>query len=162
MRKLLVTALFVVSVLGQSWAQAPAPTFQLTGNRLALPSPVGFRPGTAELLPTSEYALQHIKQYLETKTYISQLRIEGHVAEGTAGQALSEKRAAAVTNWLAAHGVDCHRLLPVGFGSTKPVAAANTEANTRIEVVNVALRGHVIGGLPTDGGGKVAGAPCQP
>ena len=162
MRNLLITGLFVLVALGQSRAQAPAPTFQLSGNVLTLPSAVSFRPGTAELLPASEPALQHIHQYLEAKSYISHLRLEGHVADAATGQALSEKRAAAVAGWLVAHGVDCRRLLPVGFGSSKPVAAGAAEANTRLEVVNVALRGHLIGGLPADGGGKLAGDPCQP
>lgn len=162
MRYLLFIALSILSGVGRSWAQATPPAFQLAGNVLVLPSPLTFEPGTAKLTPASEPVLQYINQYLEAKTYISLLRIESHVADGTTGQALSEKRATAVVSWLVSHGVDCHRLLPVGFGSTKPVAAANAEANTRIEAVNVALRGRTIGGLPTDGGGKVAGDPCQP
>ena len=162
MRNLLVAGLLVLGAPGRSWAQAPAPTFQLSGNVLTLPAPLSFRAGTAELLPASEPALQYIRQYLEAKTYISQLRIEGHAPEGAAGQALSEKRALAVAGWLVAHGVDCQRLLPVGFGGSKPVAAGAAEANTRVEVVNVALRGHLIGGLPADGGGRVAGDACHP
>jgi len=146
---------------GMAHAQAPPPAYKLVGNELWLPVPISFRPGTAELMAASEPALLHIKQYLDAKTYISLLRVEGHVAGSAAAQPLSEKRAAAVAAWLVAHGVDCHRLLPVGFGSTKPLAA-DAEANTRLVVANAALRGHLIGGVPADGGGKVAGDPCQP
>ena len=62
-------------------------------------------------------------------------------------------------------GVDCKRLVPVGFGGTKPVAENTTPdgkaQNRRITFVAAALRGVLIGGMPADGGGKVAGDPCE-
>lgn len=62
------------------------------------------------------------------------------------------------------HGVACERLLPVGFGETKPIAdnrtATGRAQNRRTEFVPVALRGKVIGGLPPDGGGQIAGDAC--
>jgi len=158
MRLLFTTLLFLgATLLGRAQT---APIFKLEGNALVLPAPLSFRPGTAELTAAATPALEHIKSYLDAKTYISLLRLEGHVV-GDGGQALSEQRAQAVAAWLVAHGVDCHRLLPGGFGSTKP-AGSTPEANTRIEVVNAALRGRPIGGLPVDGGGHPAASPCQP
>jgi OOP family OmpA-OmpF porin len=63
------------------------------------------------------------------------------------------------------HGVACSRLLPVGFGSNKPVAPNDTPdnkaKNRRISAVNAALKGRAIGGMPVDGGGHVAGDPCK-
>ncbi|MBK8266520.1 MAG: OmpA family protein [Nannocystis sp.] len=53
---------------------------------------------------------------------VSLVRIEGHASD----QALSEARALAVTRWLVVRGVACERLVPVGFGPTKPVADAST------------------------------------
>ena len=64
-----------------------------------------------------------------------------------------------------AKGIDCKRLIPVGFGETKPVAPNDTPdnkaQNRRTAFVNAALKGKPIGGMPVDGGGKVAGDPCK-
>jgi outer membrane protein OmpA-like peptidoglycan-associated protein len=53
-------------------------------------------------------------------------------------QVLSQDRAASVTTWLKAHGVDPSRLVPQGFGATQPVAdnaTANGRAlNRRVEI----------------------------
>ncbi len=98
---------------------------------------------------------------------ITLMRIEGHTdGDGNASdsQALSEKRAMAVTRWLVGAGVDCHRLIAVGFGGSKPVAANDTPenkaANRRIAFIPAALHGRAIGGMPVDAGGQVAGDSC--
>ena len=58
-------------------------------------------------------------------------------------------------------GVDCKRLIAVGFGSAKPVADNSTPEgkaqNRRVSFFNAALRGRLIGGMPADGGGQIAG-----
>jgi OOP family OmpA-OmpF porin len=70
-----------------------------------------------------------------------------------------------VARRLVADGSACKRLLPVGFGGTKPVASNATPdgkaQNRRTDFVNAELRGRAIGGLPVDGGGRVAGDPCK-
>lgn len=136
--------------------------YELEGNRLKLPAPVDFAAGQDS--PRSEVALEHIRGYLAAKDSITLMRIEGHVS-GPDAQALSERRALSVAKWLVTHGVDCTRLVPVGFGDTKPIADGSTPEgraqNTRVEAVNAALRGRLIGGMPGDGGGKVAGDPCR-
>ncbi len=145
----------------------PATTFALENGRLALPGPVAFRPGTDRLAPEAAAALFHVLDFLAAKPDVTLLRIEGHVAgtgDTAAGQARSEARALAAARWLVRHGADPKRLLPVGFGDTKPAAAADTPAgraaNTRLEFALAALRGRAIGGLPADGGGSVAGDPA--
>ena len=74
-------------------------------------------------------------------------------------------RSIAVAKWLVGKGVDCKRLLPVGFGQEKPIAdnktAEGREQNRRTAFVNAELRKKPIGGMPVDGGGKVAGDPCK-
>lgn len=161
-----LSALLILIVCDSTLAQAQ--NFELQEHRLVLPAPIIFKSGTAELSPESESALQHIKAYLDAKTYISLLRIEGHTDNSTPGQdgqKLSEQRALAVVRWLIAQGIDCRRLIAVGFGSSKPIALNNTPEgkaqNRRIEVVNAALRSKAIGGMPVDGGGQIAGDPCQ-
>lgn len=145
-----------------------AQEYKLEGNEVRIDKPILFETGTATLKVESSLALAIIKKYLDDKSYISLLRIECHTdntADNDASQSLSEKRALAISKELVKMGVDCKRLIVVGFGSTKPVADNNTPggkaANRRVSFINAALRGHVIGGLPVDGGGKVAGDSCN-
>jgi OmpA-OmpF porin, OOP family len=145
-----------------------AGTYELKGNTLLLPAPIQFETAGDALRPESEALLQQVANYLKEKSFISLLRIEGHTDnQGDPGknQTLSEKRALSVGRWLIAHGVDCHRLLAVGFGGSKPAAENSTPEgraqNRRILFVNAALRGRPIGGMPVDGGGHVAGELCK-
>lgn len=141
-------------------AEAPKRTFSREDGRLVVPDGLTFETGSAKLQPQSEEALAHVAAYLKEKEYVSTMRIEGHAAE----QKLSEQRALAVGKRLVALGVDCKRLLAVGFGPNKPVADASTaegrSKNIRIEFRDAGLRGHAMGGLPLDGGGNPAGDLC--
>jgi OOP family OmpA-OmpF porin len=152
--------------------RAPKHTdFAMQGGALKLPGPVVFEVGSDKLKPESDVVLEVVEDYLTAKGDISLLRIEGHTDNDgapAANQTLSEKRALAVARWLVTQGVDCHRLIPVGFGHTKPVAGTidkqtkdDKEQNRRVAFVNAALKGKPIGGQPVDGGGKVAGDPCN-
>ena len=174
MRSLLVVlGLASASLSAASTIVAPARAelprvFELDGNNLKVPDPVLFETGSDHLKPESSRALEHVSAYLAEKTYISLMRIEGHTDNGgdpNQSQTLTERRALAVARALVAMGVDCKRLLPVGFGDSKPVAPNDTPdnraQNRRMTFANAALRGHAIGGMPTDGGGRVAGDPCQ-
>lgn len=147
---------------------ATAQDYRIDNNEVKINKEIKFKPGTAELLPESDEALMVIKKYLDDKSYISLLRVEAHTDNsGTtdANQSLSEKRADAVTDRLVALGADCSRLLPVGFGGSKPVATNSTPEgkaqNRRIVFVNAGLRGKPIGGMPVEGGGKAAANPCK-
>lgn len=159
--------LFSFLILFTGYAVA-AQDYHLDGNQVIIDKPVTFKTGTATLTADGEAALQIIKKYLDDKSYISTLRVECHtdnVGDAAKNQRLSEQRALAACNYLVLLGVDCKRLLPVGFGSSKPVESNDTPegraANRRMSFVNAALRGHLIGGMPADGGGKVAGDPCN-
>lgn len=142
-------------------APTPAPvTYTLEGDRLVLPGPIVF---TGEALdPASDPALEHARGYLAAKPSVTLLRVEGHASD----QPQSERRAVAVARWLIAHGVDCKRLIAVGFGPTKPIADSSTPEgraeNTRIALHNAQLRGKAIGGAPADGGGQLAVADLCP
>ena len=141
---------------------------ELEGNQLKLPGPVVFETGGDKLRPESDAVLNHVVGYLNEKTYISLMRIEGHtdgMGDSAANQMLSERRALSVGRWLIAHGIDCKRLLAVGFGSGKPIADNKSPEgraqNRRMSFVNAELRGRAIGGMPADGGGRVAGDLCK-
>ncbi|MDP2314782.1 MAG: OmpA family protein [Pseudomonadota bacterium] len=147
---------------------APAPdasTVTLDGNKLVLPGPITFQTASATLSPESDAAIAAAAAWLQAKSFISTARVEGHGdADGDASQALSEARAMAVAKALVAKGVDCKRLLAVGFGGNKPVAdngtAEGKAQNRRVEIHNAAMRDRPIGGMPLDGGGRVAGNVC--
>ena len=75
------------------------------------------------------------------------------------------KTAAAVAAWLVAKGTDCKRLIPVGFGETKPLVTPEKDdvdkaTNRRVSFVNAHINNKPIMGMPADGGGQVAGDPC--
>lgn len=149
--------------------EKPKPmNFEVENGQLKLPGPVMFETGKAVLKPESDAVLDVVRQYLEAKPGITLLRIEGHtdnVGIAADNQRLSEARSMAVAQWLIAKGTSCKRLLPVGFGDSKPIADNKTpegrEQNRRTAFVNAELKGKAIGGMPVDGGGKVAGDPCK-
>lgn len=69
------------------------------------------------------------------------LDIDGHTDNTGSpqyNQALSERRAVSVAQYLNGRGVDPRRLLVVGFGQTRPIAANDSEAgrsqNRRVEI----------------------------
>lgn len=136
--------------------------YSVRKNEIQTGGAVSFEPGTATLSASSEGPLQTIVKYLSDKTYISTLRIEGHTVCGNGDQALSEARAKTVADWLIKNGVECKRLVAAGFGCSKPILADHAEMNERITFVNAALRGHLIGGMPADGGGKTVSVDCAP
>ncbi|MBS1117895.1 MAG: putative rane protein [Deltaproteobacteria bacterium] len=145
-----------------------APRYELDGNQLKVPHPVIFESGKPALKPEAAEAISYVRGYLDDKPYVSLLRVEVHSdSTGTEkfNQVLSEQRALAVAKALVAQGIDCKRLIAVGFGSTKPVADNSTPEgkaqNRRTVFANVQLRGRNIGGQPSDGGGHVAGDPCH-
>jgi len=151
-----------------SWAALAGADVSVAGGKLVLPGPVVFETGSDRLSPASDAVLGAVRDYLVAHPDITLVRIEGHVdSDGAAamGQTLTEKRAMSTARWLTSKGIDCHRLLPVGFGSTKPIAPNDTPANKaqnrRIDFAPAALRGRAIGGMPVDGGGTVAGDPCK-
>lgn len=152
--------LFTFLLAGLGFFAARAQDYTMNGMEVVPSSGISFQAGTATVSPESEKALNIIRSYLDSKTYVSLMRIEGHVDGSNQDQALSEARANAVAKWLINAGVDCKRLIPVGFGNTKPVSEARA-ANNRIAFVNTMLKGRAIGGMPVDGGAKVAGDPCK-
>ncbi len=134
-----------------------------------LPGPVLFETGTANLKPESDAVLEVVQKYLEAKPEITKLRVEGHTdtdADDASNMVLSKNRAMACVRWLTGKGIDCKRLVPVGFGETrllkKPETTPEDKAqNRRVMFVNAEINGKAIGGLPLDGGGQSAGDACQ-
>jgi OOP family OmpA-OmpF porin len=159
MRKILsVAGLFFYLMV---WGGTP---YLIENNQLVLPQPVVFIPHANDVKDLSDPMLDYVAEYLKEKAYISTMRIESHVfTEKTPAEnlSLSLQRAALISYYLTQKGVDCQRLLPVGFGDTKPIDTANVQINTRLEFHNAALNGHAISGMPLDGSALKTFDPCE-
>jgi outer membrane protein OmpA-like peptidoglycan-associated protein len=108
-----------------------------------------------------------LKDYFDKHRAVTLVRIDAHTADrGDEAERmqLTKDRAMAVARWLVANGVDCHRLLPVGFGSTQlpDRTAAFAPSADRIEAFKLAIRGHQLGTGRPEGAGENAGDPCAP
>lgn len=174
MKPVLAAFLTFASLIPAASAQTPpakpaeAPNYEIENGALKVPGPILFETGSDKLKPESAGILQYVAGYLKAKETITLLRVENHAdsdGDPRQSQTLTEKRALAVTRALVSKGVDCKRLIPVGFGSNKPIAANDSPdgkaQNRRTVFANAALRGRAIGGMPADGGGLVAGDPCK-
>lgn len=160
-------------------AETPAPSpwlagptspgsFALEGGRLVVKEPIEFDTGKDSLKATSGPALDYVTAFLQAKPELTLLRIEGHsdsLGSSVMNLELSSRRALSLARALVSRGVDCRRLIAVGFGETKPIADNRTEEgrkqNRRMEFVVAALKGRAVMGMPVDGGGRVAGDPCH-
>jgi outer membrane protein OmpA-like peptidoglycan-associated protein len=97
---------------------------------------------SAVIRAQSLVALDNLAQAMQsTELAQTQFSVEGHTdAKGAKAynQKLSEMRAQAVVEWLAAHGVQPTRLQSVGKGSSEPANAADPMAseNRRVRIVN--------------------------
>lgn len=99
-----------------------------------------FMTGKADIRGESIEYLSSLAQWLRQNPTIK-LQISGHtdnVGEDAANLALSQNRARAVVNYLAATGIEKSRLTSTGYGKTRPIATNDTEggraANRRVEL----------------------------
>ena len=104
---------------------------------------IQFKPGTSEILPSSEPKLNRLKDFLALNASLH-VEIQGHVFElgdnSMMGQSISEARAKRVMKYLIDHGIERSRLDAVGYGNTRPVFEepklfAEEQANRRVEIL---------------------------
>jgi len=100
---------------------------------------VRFESGRASIDPDSTGLLDHLVE-IALRCPNSNIEVAGHTdadGEDAANQALSEKRAQAVVDYLVKAGLPASRFTAVGYGSTQPVAGNDTDdgkaQNRRIE-----------------------------
>ena len=118
------------------------------GNRIVLnmPSNITFATDQDQVIPPFYATLDSVAIVLNkfNKTLVD---VDGHTdSTGSAAhnQALSERRAQSVANYLAGRGVDPRRMSAVGYGFTRPIASNDTEIgraeNRRVEIAISPLR----------------------
>ncbi|GAB2772378.1 hypothetical protein GCM10027275_14070 [Rhabdobacter roseus] len=114
------------------------------GIRMTFDSGLLFGFDSAELTSATKKNLDNLAEVLQ-KYEDTEILIEGHTdGQGTEAynQKLSERRAAAVAQYLRSDKVARKRLDTVGYGKMQPIASNDTEAgrqqNRRVEVVIVA------------------------
>ncbi len=99
-------------------------------------SGVNFALGSATLVPSASTALRTVAQAMKVSPAV-EVEIGGHtdsVGPGDKNQRLSERRAAAVRQFLVGEGVDAARLTVKGYGESEPVDSNETtpgRANNR-------------------------------
>ncbi len=134
-------SLFRVPVVFALFAQVPQWEFAIDDDVItgALKGGATFEYGSAEL-SQELIGLLNIAAAILTRNPTLVGTVAGHTdALGSEGfnQTLSEARAQAAVDYLAAAGVDPNRLVSVGFGESRPIAdnstAAGRAANRRIE-----------------------------
>jgi len=104
---------------------------------------INFDTGKATIRPDSEPALNEVLKMLQANPPWAMV-VAGHTDNvGTAEMnlTLSRQRAEAVIAWLTGRGIDKARLVPAGFGDTRPVAPNTDETgrgkNRRVDLVKL-------------------------
>jgi outer membrane protein OmpA-like peptidoglycan-associated protein len=110
-------------------------------NELVLRQPIRFAADASDPAPESLPLLEEVADWM-LHAPSSHVEIQAYTdASGDAGrdEALTERRAGAVRDWLVAHGVDTSHLSTRGFGSAKPISpnvtAAGRARNRRVKFV---------------------------
>lgn len=104
---------------------------------------INFDTGKATIRPDSAATLNEIVKLLQSNPSWAML-VAGHtdnVGSEPMNLTLSRQRAQSVIAWLSAHGVQEVRLVPAGFGDTRPIAPNTDEAgrqkNRRVDLVKI-------------------------
>lgn len=119
---------------------APAPLrIQAALDRLLASGRVDFEGGSDRLRPESSPLLDAVARELASAPELD-VEVEGHTesrGNPSANRRLSQKRAQAVKEYLAAQGIAPERIHTLGSGSTRPLVRARTpeadQLNRRIE-----------------------------
>lgn len=123
----------------------PAPKrVEVKQDHIEIHEKIQFETNKATIKPESDSLLEEITNVIKQNPQIKRLSIEGHTDSTGAdkhNQKLSEQRAAAVRDYLIAHGVEADRLSARGWGKSKPIGDNSTaigrEENRRVEFVIV-------------------------
>ena len=107
---------------------------------LNIPSGITFAYDSATVQPQFQRTLDQVASTLGqyNQTYIDVYGHTDSTGSDTYNQALSQRRATAVADYLSGHGVQAARIGTRGYGKTQPIASNHTDAgraaNRRVEV----------------------------
>ena len=143
-----IIAVFAAAPVAACVGTAYGPVPVIAPRRYALASDVLFDFGSARLRPGAQAALADILGQIRQVYPYPAIRVEGHtdsIGSAAANQALSQRRAEAVREWLMANGIPPNAISTEGFGETRPVAAnrlpngadypAGRQQNRRVELI---------------------------
>ncbi|PCD03259.1 hypothetical protein COC42_02285 [Sphingomonas spermidinifaciens] len=118
---------------------------------LDMPSGITFGFDSSAVRPEFRSTLDQVADTLRRyeQTYVDVYGHTDSVGSETYNQSLSERRAAAVADYLSSRGVQSARLATRGFGETEPVASNETEEgraeNRRVEIKLVPVTENDVG-----------------
>lgn len=104
---------------------------------------INFDTGKSTIRPDSESALNEVVKLLQANPAWAMV-VAGHtdnVGAAAMNLALSRQRAQSVIAWLGTHGIEEARLVPAGFGDSRPVAENTSDEgrqkNRRVDLVKL-------------------------
>lgn len=121
-------------------AEAPAPAPAPTGpeapsfERVTLSAETLFDFDKAVVRPEGKAKLDEVVQKMKDFPQVEVVLVTGHtdrIGTDAYNQALSERRAAAVKNYLVSKGIDANRIETVGKGETEPVVECKGTKKTK-------------------------------
>ncbi len=119
----------------------PPPPAPEAGTQLVSLDGTNFDFNKATLRPDALAKLDHAAQVMNDNPGIK-VNVEGHtdsVGSDAYNQGLSERRTAAVVNYLVGKGIDSSRLMAAGYGESRPVASNDTDdgraQNRRVDLI---------------------------
>jgi OmpA-OmpF porin, OOP family len=127
----------VMTANAEGWAQ------QVNQNGRVSVYGINFDTGKAIIRPDSAPVLSEVAKMLQANASWAML-VAGHTDNVGAREmnlSLSRQRAESVIAWLASRGIDKARLVPAGFGDTRPIADNSSDEgrqkNRRVDLVKV-------------------------
>ncbi len=119
----------------------PPPKIKVTETRIEFEGTVYFDFEKATIKAESFPLLDALAKTMQDHPRIRKVRVDGHtdsIGDDAFNLDLSHRRAAAVVEYMAGHGVAAERLASEGFGESKPIADNETEEgralNRRVEL----------------------------
>ncbi len=134
------SSVVIVGTLPPPPPPPPPKRVEITADQIVIHDKILFEVNKAVIREESHSLVDEIVQVVKDNGRIKKLSIEGHTdGDGSEkyNQALSDKRATAVMQYLVDHGVAQDRLTSKGLGESKPLAdnatAEGKEKNRRVE-----------------------------